>query len=229
MRNNIFDARNFFNPGGLPPFRRNQFGASLGGRLVRDKIFFFLNYEGLRQRQGVTNVSTVPDLDARAGYVRDPVTGQLPAVPITINPAVIPYLNLNPPPNGQNLGGGVARYSKDVSEARTEDYSMGRVDFNLSEKDSLYLRTVIDPSNSLTPGSFEPFFTSGEVDYKFVVLSETHIFSPASLNEFRFAFNRTNIITTSGPIVFQNHELDFFPSRGLGTIILQAPLCPARP
>ena len=51
FRNNVLDARDFFNPDELPPFRRNQFGASLGGRLIRDRVFFFANYEALRQRR----------------------------------------------------------------------------------------------------------------------------------------------------------------------------------
>ena len=76
VRNNIFDARNFFNishapaASPLPPFKRNQFGASFGGRLVRDKIFFFVNYEGLRQRQEIPLLSTVPDDDARRSEER---------------------------------------------------------------------------------------------------------------------------------------------------------------
>jgi len=75
VRNNIFDARNFFNivnapaPSPLPAFRRNQFGAAAGGRIIKDKLFFFANYEGLRQRQGNTVTASVPDLNARKGFV----------------------------------------------------------------------------------------------------------------------------------------------------------------
>ena len=83
VRNNIFDARDFFNPGDLPPFRRNQFGGAIGGPVLKDHAFFFFNYEGLRERRGITIVSSVPDLDARRGLLRNPATGELvPASPV---------------------------------------------------------------------------------------------------------------------------------------------------
>src|SRR6266849_2825354 len=69
IRNTVFNARNFFNTGGLPAFHRNQYGGALGGPIKKDKVFFFANYEGLRQRQGKTFISTVPDLNARKGQV----------------------------------------------------------------------------------------------------------------------------------------------------------------
>ena len=65
LRNDKVDARNFFDPS-LPPYKQNQFGATLGGRLIRDKLFFFGDYEGLRERQGQTLTSLVPTA-AQAG------------------------------------------------------------------------------------------------------------------------------------------------------------------
>ena len=229
VRNNIFDARDFFNlarapnPSPLPPFRRNQFGASLGGRVVRDKVFFFLNYEAIRQRQQLAGVGTVPDLNARQGLLADPVTGVPrpvgPGPSNGINPVVVPYLNLFPTPNGPNLGGGAARYFRDLKTATTEDYSMARVDFNLSEKDSLYYRWVYDPSELVADAVIDPFVSRSTILYAFNVLSETHIFSPTALNEFRFAFNRTYPRTQPGPVNFQNNALDFLPGSGvMGTI-----------
>src|SRR5262249_33702399 len=68
IRNNALDARNFFNPVGqaMSPFKRNQFGANFGGPIKRDKTFFFLSYEGLRQRQGITLNTTVLNAAQRA-------------------------------------------------------------------------------------------------------------------------------------------------------------------
>jgi hypothetical protein len=65
VRNNALDARNFFDPATIPPFRRNQFGASIGGPFHKDKAFFFGDYEGIRQSKGVGALQTVPSLDAR--------------------------------------------------------------------------------------------------------------------------------------------------------------------
>ena len=68
LRNSKLDARNFFDRA-KPAFKRNQFGASLGGRIKKDKAFFFGNYEGLRQRLGLTPVAIVPDQSVHQGIV----------------------------------------------------------------------------------------------------------------------------------------------------------------
>src|SRR6202035_3130117 len=67
LRNSALDARNYFDPATIPEFRRNQFGASLGGPIRKDRTFFFGDYEGLRQNLGVTTTDLVPSLDARNG------------------------------------------------------------------------------------------------------------------------------------------------------------------
>src|SRR5207302_563466 len=68
-RNDVFDARNFFDAAGTPPLHRHQFGGSLGGPLRRDKTFFFVNYEGLREQLSRTFVANVPDANSRNGIV----------------------------------------------------------------------------------------------------------------------------------------------------------------
>src|SRR5215471_15592613 len=84
LRNNALDAANFFDgPGGPPPFQRNQFGASSGGALRKDKTFLFGNYEGFRQNLHQTSVAFVPDLNSRANAVA----------------SVQPLLNLWPTPS----------------------------------------------------------------------------------------------------------------------------------
>ena len=74
--------------GQKPPFRRNQFGAALGGPVKRDRTFFFVNYEGLQQALTSTSIATVPSAAARAG---DLAEGK-----IVVSPAVVPYLALWP-------------------------------------------------------------------------------------------------------------------------------------
>src|SRR5713226_4824003 len=71
IRNSAFDARNFFDAA-KPPFRRNQFGGSVGGPISKQKTFFFAAYEGLRQSQGITQVDTAPSQAARSGQLCAP-------------------------------------------------------------------------------------------------------------------------------------------------------------
>src|SRR6201997_241996 len=70
IRNSKLDARNYFDIGGIPPFKRNQFGGTIGGPIQRDGTFFFADYEGIRQGLGITTVATVPSDMARAGAMQ---------------------------------------------------------------------------------------------------------------------------------------------------------------
>jgi len=105
LRNSAVDARNYFDPATLPAFRRNQFGGSLGGPIWKDHTFFFGDYEGLRENQGISTQIFVPSQAARNGQlcsipqpgVCSPhqVTGAANPDPATgIDKAVLPYLGL---------------------------------------------------------------------------------------------------------------------------------------
>jgi hypothetical protein len=92
LRNSALDARNFFDGNIIPPFKRNQFGASAGGPIRKQRTFIFGDYEGIRQSKGITRVDTVPSAAARAGNLS---TG-------TVVPdiAAQKYLGLYQLPNG---------------------------------------------------------------------------------------------------------------------------------
>ncbi len=91
LRNSALDARNFFDQGSVPPFRRNQFGGALGGPLKKNKLFLFGNYEGFRQSLALSSVSVVPDVQARQGLLPNATTGIYAPV-ANINPAMLPFL-----------------------------------------------------------------------------------------------------------------------------------------
>src|SRR5207244_8006621 len=85
LRNSVLDARNFFDRSTgrrIPPFERNQFGGALGGPLKKDKLFLFGNYEGFRQRLGISSVSFVPDANARLGLL--PPAGDPLGTPVPV-------------------------------------------------------------------------------------------------------------------------------------------------
>src|SRR2546427_13099438 len=102
LRNSALDARNFFDQGDVAPFRRNQFGASAGGPVKKDRMFLFGNYEGFRHRLGISNVSVVPDQDARQGRLPNPATG-VSATVANLRPEMLNYMQLWPQPNGPEI------------------------------------------------------------------------------------------------------------------------------
>src|SRR5215467_5071536 len=122
LRNNAFDAPNYFDQGSAPPFQRNQFSAALGGPLRNNKTFLFGNYEGLRQNLHQTSAAFVPDAASRAAAV----------------PSVQPLLNLWPvAPAGAPDFNGIAEVFSSPLQTIREDFGTLRLDHTLSQQDSL--------------------------------------------------------------------------------------------
>ncbi len=130
LRDDKLDAANFFDNvfgSPKPAFSRNQFGATLGGPLVRNKTFYFGGYEGIRENRGFTRQFIVPSNDARRGLLRNPATGQLEQV--TIAPAVQPYLDLLfLTPNGRDFGDGRAERVETRTTVKHDDFFVVKID-----------------------------------------------------------------------------------------------------
>ena len=140
IRNSDVDARNFFDPHSVPPFRRNQFGGVIGGPIVKDRLFFFSSYEALRERLTTTNNVLVPDTNAKQGILPNP-SNPAQTISIPVNPAVAPYLALYPAPQ-LDLGSGIGQYSFPFHNQKREDYVTGRIDFQRSDKVSYFGRAT---------------------------------------------------------------------------------------
>src|SRR5579872_745025 len=97
LRNSALDARNYFDGSTIPPFKRNQFGGAIGGPIVKDRTFFFVDYEGIRQGLGVTTIATVPSALARTGLL---TTGT-----VSVDPAAAQYLTFYPLPDPATVSG----------------------------------------------------------------------------------------------------------------------------
>jgi len=183
LRNSALDARNFFDAG-IPPFHRNQFGASAGGPVRKGRTFFFADYEGLRQSLGVTRVDTVPSATAHAGQLS---TGSVP-----VDQVVKRYLDaFFPLPNGPLLGNGdTGIFSFPAQQVTTENYLTTRDDHKFSEKDSLFGTYMRDYSKIVQPDAYDQLLSDVVSRRQILVLQEQHIFRANFLNVVRFGFNR---------------------------------------
>ncbi len=181
LRNSALDARNFFDGKTLPPFKRNQFGGSLGGPIRHDRTFFFVDYEGLRQGLGVTTVDTVPSAAAH--------NGQLVSGTVKVDPKVAPYLALFPLPNAGTKGD-AGTYTFGAQNITHENFFTTRVDHRLSDKDLLHGTYLIDRGNTNGPDAYD-FVLDGTLSRRQTAnVEESHVFSPTVVNFARMGVNR---------------------------------------
>jgi hypothetical protein len=192
LRNSALDARNFFD-GVIPPFKRNQFGASGAGPIRKDRTFVFGDYEGIRQSLGLTSVVTVPSRAARRGQLCS-VPGTPPActpTSVTVDPGAQRYFGFYPLPNGPLVGNGdEGIFTVPQQEITTENFFTTRVDHNFSEKDGLFGMYLFDKTPQTVPDALNNTVVGNLTKRQFLVLEENHIFNPALINSLRFGFNR---------------------------------------
>jgi hypothetical protein len=205
IRNSALDARNFFDTA-KPPFRRNQFGGSAGGPILKERTFIFGDYEGLRQSQGVTQVTTVPSAAARAGNLS---TGQ-----VTPDPNIVRYLNaFYPLPNGPLLGSGdTGIYTFAGQQVTPENYFTVKVDHKLSDSDALAGTYMFDGGTVRQPDELNNKRTGYDSRRQVFTLHENHTFSPRNLNSFQFGINR--VVATTGLTFQTGNSLVADPSFG---------------
>ncbi len=225
LRNNAFDARNFF-AATTEPLHQNQFGATLGGPIRRDKDFFFVYYEGQRDVQGETQAAIVPTAAERTGDFSglvNPATGQpaplinefsgapfpnnkIPASllsPIALNAAALyPLGNVSP-----------SLYSS--TQILNNNYDQGgfRLDHYFGDGDQLFARYATSALNTLDPlpinGAGVPGFpVANSITTNSFTMSEVHAFSPNAVQTIRAAFFRN--------VFFYEETQNHTPASSLG-------------
>src|SRR5882724_4999824 len=209
LRNNALDAPNFFDQGDAPPFQRNQFGASMGGPLQKDKTFLFGNYEGFRQHLHQTSAALVPDNNARNGLLPcqlvtpkpNPCTAATPLVNVGVAPGVAPLLALWPTPSASAPDfGGIAELFSSPLQTIREDFGTLRADHIFSPRDTLSGIYTIDDGNDFTATPLDPFSADVvSLREQVATLEETHVFSPALVNSARFGFSRAGYFFSGEP------------------------------
>jgi hypothetical protein len=201
LRNNDLDSRNYFDVGSAPPFQRNQFGASLGGPIAKDKTFFFANYEGFRQDLHQTSVTFVPAADARNGTLvtlGSSCPTATPSATVAQCGAVVQkLLTLWPTANGSELTlpngnpSGIATLTSSPLQKIREDFGTARFDHVCSDRDSLAAVYTIDDGADVTATPANPYSTDiANLREQVLSLSETHVFSPRLVNTARIGYSR---------------------------------------
>ncbi|HEV2198619.1 MAG TPA: carboxypeptidase regulatory-like domain-containing protein [Bryobacteraceae bacterium] len=225
LRNSDFDARNFRdNTIGTPPFKRNQFGGMLGGPIKKDKLFFFLNYEGFRQALAFSSTAVVPSANARLGLM--PNGSKVP----NLNPAILPYANAFwPAPTGPDLGNGTAISFSNPPQSVREDFGLARLDYNLSTKDTLATHYNVDNGVRSQPFVDPAFNNDSGVETHIISMQETHIFSPNLVNIATLGFARTYATLVNVPAGSIPSDLVFMPGGNPGSIIIGGGVITASP
>lgn len=185
LRNNALDAANFFDRDGAPPFRRNQFGGSIGGPIQKSKTFICSSYEGYRQELNQTSAAFVPDATSRAAAA----------------PSVQPLLTLWPAPAaGAPDFDGIAQVFSSPLQTVREDFGTARLDHIFSSRDSLAAVYTIDDGGDVTATPADPY-SSDILNLREQVLSleETHVFSSILLNTARLGFSRAGYFFNGEP------------------------------
>jgi outer membrane receptor protein involved in Fe transport len=210
FRNDILDAKSYFDKI-KPPLRQNQFGVNVGGPIIKRRLFFFGDYEGLRSQVSTTEFHTVP-------------TPQMLAGDFSGLPTIIDPFTQQPFPNNQIPANRIGNFAKGFNQfipapntapiaARGNANLVGatrnklddnrfdfKIDYSISEKDKLFgsfnFLNSAQETTSLLPGngSNTPYRT------RHAVTSWTHLFSPTLINDFRFGYDYT-YLNSLGPIV----------------------------
>ncbi|MBI4458892.1 MAG: TonB-dependent receptor, partial [Acidobacteria bacterium] len=200
LRNSKLDARNFFDGLQPPPFKRNQFGGTFSGPIVKDKTFFMVSSETLLDRWSITHVNFVPDNDVRAGVLALPGRE-----PILVDPRIKPYLSLFPPAqrpllDAQGRTTGIAENRLEIPLPTNEYFFVARVDQRLSDSDAWFARYTFDDALNISAGTTVQSHRN-ESRQQYLTFAETHFFSPSLLNTARLSYTRPVVQMTSNMLV----------------------------
>jgi len=197
LRNDKFDATSYFNNANNLPKQRleqNQFGASAGWRILKDQVFLFGDYEGVRQSKGTSLTQFTISDAVRAGNVTNLATKTVSVVPI--DPYIQKYLGFYPrpigPANCTGCNANIGPYDWEAVQHTTENFFTLRSDQKLSNKDSLFETYVRDPSSYTLPQALKQVFVDFFAYREAAVIEETHVLSASMANTVRVGLDKTN-------------------------------------
>jgi hypothetical protein len=205
VRNRVFDARLFNDPGNLPQYQRNQFGATGGGPIRKNRLFIFGGYERLTLRQaggGLTTVTVPTSLERQGDFSQSNtvIYNALTSPRVPFNNDMIPQSMLNPTAliaikaaPMPDIPGTTNQYTNfnEVLNQNSNNYSI-RADYVLSQAVTLFGRYSATRENDITPGSTAGYSSIGYALPQNAVIGSTAVLSPNIVNEARLGFNRMN-------------------------------------
>lgn len=226
LRNDVFDAKNFFANPALPKaeYRQNVFGGSIGGPIKKNKTFFFADVEANRTIEGLVSTSTVPTLyeQQNPGDFSDNSIEPAMVPQADINQIGLAYFKMYPTPTKAGI---VNNYVSQPNKTQYSTSTDDRIDHHFGDKDSLFVRFGYNPVSSLIPGPLPPTKVDGTTLYPSgtayagpsttnatnIQANYIHIFNPNLVLELKTGFTRINIHTN--PL---NHGVDWASKLGIG-------------
>jgi hypothetical protein len=232
LRNSALDANDYFtrsagNP--IPPFKRNQFGVSAGAPIIKDKLFVFADYEGLRQSKGIPTVSGVFSNDARLGFIQNPALtapaaynlpgslGNAAGTPCTAasgNPGTYlsPLANLcvdnysaallglfPTSPNVKASNADISTFVFAGVQSVPENFGTTRIDYRIGNNDSIFGTFLKDQAVYNQPDAYNDVLTLSTTSRTTISIEENHTFGSSFVNAARVGFNRDNVQNSFTP------------------------------
>ncbi len=177
FRNEAIEARTPFSGASPNPFLLNQFGGAAGGPIVRNRLFFYAAYEGLRQRLDGSQIGLVPS----PGFI---------AQATRTSPALLPILTAYPAGTSPATSPNVWNYNALGRQIDNEDSGMIRLDYHLSSKTTSFVRFNSDEAVQTIPSGLLIAKTQYDTKFNNGIFEVLHVFSPALVNEFKFGINQ---------------------------------------
>lgn len=204
LRNNYFDSMGPFDTK-TPNLKFNNFGASLGGPILKDRTFFFVTYGGFRQVVAENLKATVPSDAFRATV-------------LATSPLLAPFLNAYPEGNGAANGADGTFYTSSTSTTNVENSYFFRVSHAFSSNDNVFVRYNIDLATITSPSGSLRDIKLTNTSPMSATIQYTHVFTPTMLNEFRVGFNRARALSSTTGYLTTSQNVDWSLALGFNSI-----------